>query len=176
MNECTVLELNEELKKNGGALNLIDVREYAEFANGRIGGAAHVPLREVGKLHERIDPAEHVFVMCQTGRRSEQARDILEAIGFKNITNVRGGLKAWTDAGFPTERDEDPPWAIERQVRFAAGALVLTGFFLGMVNWIFLLLTAFIGAGLVVSAVTDTCTMGKILLKMPWNQKPLGGK
>ncbi len=169
MNDATVLELNEEIKK--GEVNLIDVREYAEFANGRIKGAENVPLGEVGKLHENLDTSEKVYVMCRTGRRSAQAQGILKAIGFNDVTNIRGGLKAWEDAGFATERDENAPWEIERQVRLAAGSLVLAGFFLGMWHWSFLFLTAFIGAGLVISALTDSCTMGMILLKMPWNQK-----
>jgi rhodanese-related sulfurtransferase len=169
MNEATVLELNEELKK--GDVNLIDVREYGEFANGRVKEAENVPLGEVGKLHEELDTSEKVYVMCRTGRRSEQAQDILKAVGFNDVTNVRGGLDAWKNAGFPTAKDENAPWEIERQVRFAAGALVLTGFFLGMVHWSFLFITAFVGAGLVISALTNTCTMGMILLKMPWNQR-----
>ncbi|MGI8670332.1 MAG: rhodanese-like domain-containing protein [Aridibacter sp.] len=169
MNEITVLELNEELKK--GDVNLIDVREYGEFANGRVKGAKNVPLGEVGKLHEELDTSEKVYVMCQTGRRSEQAQDILKAVGFNDVTNVRGGLDAWKNAGFPTEKDENAPWEIERQVRLAAGSLVLAGFFLGMVHWSFLFITAFVGAGLVISALTNTCTMGIILLKMPWNQR-----
>ncbi len=169
MSETTVLELNDEMKKGG--INLIDVREYAEFANGRVIGAENVTLAEVGKLHEKHNTSEKIYVMCQTGRRSEQAQDILKAVGFKDVINVRGGLSAWESAGFETEKDEDAPWAIERQVRLAAGALVLAGFFLGMIYWWFLLITAFVGAGLVVSALTDTCTMGMILLKMPWNQR-----
>lgn len=169
MEDCTVLELNEEL--NSGKVNLIDVREYAEFANGRVKDAKNIPLGEVGKLHEQLDTSEKVYVMCRTGRRSEQARDILKAVGFNDVTNVRGGLQAWENAGFETEKDENAPWEIERQVRLVAGALVLVGFFLGMVHWSFLFITAFIGAGLVVSALTNSCTMGMILLKMPWNQR-----
>ncbi|MGI8545034.1 MAG: rhodanese-like domain-containing protein [Aridibacter sp.] len=169
MEDCTVLELNEEL--NSGKVNLIDVREYGEFANGRVKEAENIPLAEVGKLHEQLETSKKVYVMCRTGRRSEQARDILKAVGFNDVTNVRGGLQAWKNAGFATEKDENAPWEIERQVRLAAGALVLVGFFLGMVHWSFLFITAFIGAGLVVSALTNSCTMGMILLKMPWNQK-----
>ncbi len=176
MNDCTVLELNDEIKN--GEINLIDVREYGEFANGRVKGAENIPLDEVGKLHEKLDTSEKIYVMCQTGRRSAQAQDILKAVGFKDVVNVRGGLSAWESAGFETEKDADAPWAIERQVRFAAGTLILAGFFLGMIYWWFLLITAFVGAGLVVSALTDTCTMGMILLKMPWNQRAAesGGK
>ncbi len=175
MSECTVLELNESLEN--GKVNLIDVREFAEFANGRVNEAKHLPLGEVGKLHKELDTSEKVFVMCQTGRRSAEAQGILKAVGFNDVVNVRGGIKAWKEAGFGTEKDADAPWEIERQVRLVAGSLVLFGVVFGLIlHWSFLLISAFIGAGLMFSALTNSCTMGMILMKMPWNQKALDNK
>jgi hypothetical protein len=61
---------------------------------------------------------------------------------------------------------------LERQVRFAAGLLVLTGVLLSIfVHSYFIGLAGFVGAGLVFAAVTDTCAMGMFLLKMPWNKR-----
>ena len=60
---------------------------------------------------------------------------------------------------------------LERQVRFTAGSLVLTGVVLAvLIHPYFVWLSAFIGAGLVFAAVTDTCAMGMLLAKMPWNK------
>ncbi len=61
--------------------------------------------------------------------------------------------------------------SLERQVRIAAGLLVLLGALLGwLVHPAFIGLSAFIGAGLLFSGITDTCGMGMILARMPWNQ------
>lgn len=172
MSECTVLTLNEKLGNED--LQLVDVREYAEFAGGRVVGAKLLPLGELEKRNAELDRAKQVYVMCRTGSRSAQAQKKLKALGFENVTNVAGGFEAWKKADFPFERDEKAPWALERQVRFVAGLLVLTGVLLSiLVHPYFIGLSGFVGAGLVFAAVTNTCTMGMILLKMPWNQRQL---
>ena len=169
MSECTVLTLNEKL--DNGDLHLVDVREYAEFAGGRIPGAKLLPLGEIERRSSELDHTKPVYVMCRTGNRSSQAQKKLNTLGFTNVINVAGGFEAWKKAGLPFERDEKAPWALERQVRFVAGLLVLSGVLLSIfVHPYFIGLSGFVGAGLVFAAVTDTCTMGMILLKMPWNR------
>jgi hypothetical protein len=65
--------------------------------------------------------------------------------------------------------------SLERQVRIAAGSLVLLGLVLGwLVHPYFLGLSAFVGAGLFFAGVTDTCGMGMLLARMPWNQCDAG--
>jgi rhodanese-related sulfurtransferase len=65
--------------------------------------------------------------------------------------------------------------SLERQVRIAAGSLVLIGVLLAyFVHPGFIALSAFVGAGLVFAGVTDWCGMGLLLAKLPWNQKPGG--
>jgi hypothetical protein len=64
--------------------------------------------------------------------------------------------------------------SLERQVRIAAGLLVVTGAGLGFfVDQRWIALSAFVGGGLVFAGVTDTCGMGMILARMPWNQVPV---
>ncbi len=172
MSECTVLTLNEKLGNED--LGLIDVREYAEFAGGRIAGAKLLPLGEIEKRHTELDRSKPIYVMCRTGNRSSQAQTKLKSLGFTNVVNVAGGFEAWKKADLPFERDENAPWALERQVRFVAGSLVLVGVLLSIfVHPFFIGLSGFVGAGLVFAAVTDTCAMGMMLMKMPWNRKPL---
>ena len=172
MTECTVLTLNEKLENED--LHLVDVREYAEFAGGRVAGARLLPLGEIERRNAELDRSKPVYVMCRTGNRSAQAQKKLNALGFENVVNIAGGFEAWKKAGLPFERDEKAPWALERQVRFVAGLLVLIGILLSIfVHPYFIGLSGFIGAGLVFAAVTDTCTMGMILLKMPWNRQQL---
>jgi len=84
---------------------------------------------------------------------------------------IEGGMLAWSKAGLPVVNGELKVWSLERQVRFAAGALVVLGVVLSlMIHPYGIALSAFVGAGLVFAAVTDTCTMGLLLAKMPWNK------
>lgn len=169
MNECTVLTLNEQINEGDGTV--VDVRQPAEFAAGRIKGAKLVPLGEIENRHKEIDHAKPVYVICRTGNRSGKAQQKLKSLGFENVINVTGGFEAWKREDLPFERDEKAPWDIERQVRFVAGLFVLTGVILAaLVHPYFIGISAFIGAGLVFSAATNTCTMGMILMKMPWNR------
>jgi rhodanese-related sulfurtransferase len=111
-----------------------------------------------------------VYFICRSGSRGRQACEKLSAAGYANVANVEGGTQAWEAAGFPVVRGRKAV-SLERQVRIAAGSLVLIGALLGaFVSPYWIVLPAFIGAGLVFSGITDTCGMGMVLAKMPWNQ------
>jgi rhodanese-related sulfurtransferase len=170
MIECTVLTLNEKLANED--LHLVDVREYAESAGGRVSGAKLLPLGELEKRQTELDHTKPVYVMCRTGRRSGEAQKKLKALGFTNVINVAGGFEAWKKENLPFERDENAPWSLERQVRFVAGLLVLTGVLLSIfVHPYFIGLSGFVGAGLTFAGATDWCGMGLLLAKMPWNKQ-----
>lgn len=172
MSECTVLGLREQLEN--GELHLIDVREKMEFAGGRVAGASSLPLGELEERHKDLDHSKPIYVMCRTGRRSAEARERLKALGFTNVINVVGGLEAWKEEDLPIERDEFAPWSIERQVRFTAGLLVLTGALLGLfVHPYFIALSGLIGFGLAFTAAIDWCGMGLLIAKMPWNRRAI---
>jgi rhodanese-related sulfurtransferase len=172
MSESTVLELKEELGNEN--TTLIDVREFPEFSSGRVSGAKLIPLGEIEKRHTEIDHSHKIYVMCRTGSRSSEAQKRLKALGFQNVINVRGGINEWKSENLPVERDENAVWDLERQVRFTAGLLVLSGILLAVfVHPYFIALSGFVGAGLVFAAITSTCGMGMILAKMPWNRQPL---
>ncbi len=172
MSECTVLELKEEL--GNANTTLIDVREFPEFSSGRVSGAKLIPLGEIEKRHAEIDHSHTVYVMCRTGNRSTEAQKRLKELGFQNVVNVKGGINDWKAENLPVERDENAVWDLERQVRFTAGLLVLSGVLLAVfVHSYFIALSGFVGAGLVFAAISNTCGMGMILAKMPWNRQPL---
>ena len=85
-----------------GAL-LLDVREQDEFAEVHAPGSVLVPL---GQLKNRINEIRNyerkpVVVICRSGRRSAQAADILNQLGFTSIHNVQGGMIAWEQARLP---------------------------------------------------------------------------
>src|SRR5262245_23641072 len=162
-----------ELCKSNGKLDLIDVRTAVEFREVHVEVARNVPL-------DRLDPVtlmqsrggsqdEPLYLICRSGSRGRQACEKFQAAGFTKVANVEGGTLAWVDAGLPVVRGKKTI-SLERQVRIAAGLLVLLGASLGwLVHPALVGLSAFIGAGLVFAGATDTCGMGILLARMPWN-------
>jgi rhodanese-related sulfurtransferase len=113
---------------------------------------------------------EPLYLVCRSGSRGRKACETFLAAGFTNIVNVEGGTLACIECGFPVVRGKKTI-ALERQVRIAAGSLVLAGALLAwFVDPLFVFLSAFIGAGLVFAGVTDTCGMGLMVARMPWNR------
>jgi len=152
---------------------LLDVRTPAEFATLRIHGSINVPF-------DRLDPAAlmgsfgidaPLYCVCQTGTRSQLAAQRLRAAGFRNVVHVDGGTNAWQAAGLPLVRGERRTISLERQVRVAAGALVLAGVAAGaLVHPAGYAVAALVGAGLTQSGLTSFCGMSRLLARMPWNQ------
>lgn len=171
MTECTVLELHDKLESEE-KLHLIDVREYAEFTNGRIGKSRHIPLNSLGKLHEELKTNETIYLISQNSNRSESAQNMLKIIGFDKAIKVSGGLNAWQNAGFEIEKDNEGPWELERQINFIAGTIVFLGVVLGLLlHWSFVLFSALAGLILAFESFTQTNISQQLILKMPWNQK-----
>jgi hypothetical protein len=113
-----------------------------------------------------------VVLHCQAGVASAKAGEKLLAGGWAEVTHLAGGLNAWKQAGLLIEVDRTEPIDIMRQVFITAGSLMLVGLLLGWLlsPW-WLLLSAFVAAGMVFSGVTGTCGMAALLAKMPWNQR-----
>ena len=169
---CSATELSQLLTLHPGT-QIIDVREYAEHAAEHLVGAKLLPLSALEQHISKIDQQQSIYLLCRSGARATQAANKLAAQGMDNLTIVEGGLMAWKAAGLPVKTGTSKVWSLERQVRFTAGSLVLLGVLLSyFVHPYFIALSGFIGAGLVFSSVTDTCGMGMVLAKMPWNQAP----
>lgn len=149
---------------------LIDVREYPEFAEGHIEGSELVPLGTLDKASDNWDRSEPLTLVCRSGRRSDEAKQTLAAKGFTNLQVIDGGIQAWTNSGKPLSVTANKPWSMERQVRVAAGSIVLTFFGLGLLtSKKFFIGAALVGGALVYSGVSDTCAMASVLGRMPWN-------
>lgn len=160
--------------QSGRPVELIDVRTPAEYREVHAELARPVPL-------DALDPKavmearrgtgqEPLYVICHSGSRGKKACAQFLAAGYPGVVNVEGGTLAWERAGLPVVRGKKTI-ALERQVRIAAGSLVLIGTALGaFVHPGFLALSAFVGAGLVFAGVTDTCGLALLLARMPWNQ------
>jgi rhodanese-related sulfurtransferase len=173
MNIITPREL-AELCKEGKKIDLIDVRTPAEYREVHLDIARNVPLDQLdaGMLMQARNgsSAELLYVICRSGSRGQQACEKFLKAGFSNVVNIEGGTMACVEAGLPAVRGKKAI-SLERQVRIAAGSLVLLGAVLGgFVHPAFIGLSAFVGAGLVFAGITDTCGMGMILARMPWNQ------
>lgn len=158
-----------------GAGQLVDVREVGEVDTIRVEGALNVPLSRLSELAPRLDKGAPVYLLCRSGSRAASAAAQLKELGHRDILVVRGGLDAWAAAGKPVVHGERRVWSMERQVRFAAGLLVFAGLALGLsINRRWLLLSGFVSAGLMFSAVTDTCAMALVLARLPWNRGSCG--
>lgn len=168
----TVSQLAELAQQE--SIELIDVRTPVEYREVHATMAENVPLDTLPNSPLMRDPNaidRRIYVICRGGNRSEMACQKLVAAGFSDVVNVEGGTSAWDGAGLPVVRGKKAI-GLERQVRILAGSIVLAGSLAALAtgNVYFAGVPAFIGAGLVFAGVTDTCGMGMMLAKMPWNQ------
>ena len=155
----------------------IDVRTPGEFGEVHIPGSINIPLPDITKRAAELTHAaanKQIVLVCRTGGRAKKAQEELQRCGVKSCEILEGGVVAWQQAGRPVERGRTAI-SLERQVRIAAGSLVVIGTTLGVFvhPWL-LAIPSFIGAGLVFSGVTDTCGMGLLLARMPWNRGASG--
>ncbi|GGV41172.1 transporter [Streptomyces longisporoflavus] len=153
---------------------VIDVRSPGEYASGHLPGAHNIPL---GDLHHALPELKaaaargELLMVCASGNRSATAGTELAAADIPAAT-LAGGTTAWAAEGHPLQPSEGAPtaWAMDRQVRLAAGSLVVLGLAAGprfrAARW----LAAGVGAGLVYSALTNTCGMAAVLARLPHNR------
>ena len=156
---------------HSGKSTLIDVREYPEFAAGAIPGAQLVPLSKLANQASTWARETPFVLICKSGRRASQAAEKLDSMGFSEVSIVDGGIDGWKQKGLPLEAATYRPWALERQVRVAAGSLIVVFSALGFtVSPKFFFGAALVGTGLIFAGVSNTCMMGSLLSKMPWNR------
>jgi rhodanese-related sulfurtransferase len=161
-------------QKENANLELIDVRTPVEFREIHVQFAKNVPLDQLDPVRvmqgRNGSAGEPLYVICRSGSRGQMAADKFRQAGFENVINVEGGTLAAEQAGLPVVRGKKA-MSLERQVLIVAGSIVVVGSALGFfVHPYFIGIAAFIGAGLVFAGITDTCGMGMVLAKMPWNQ------
>jgi len=156
--------------------HLIDVRTPLEHREVHLPEAQLVPLDDLdtAAIKQQHGTGRECVVICRSGKRALAAAEKLCAAGMENIHVLEGGMLAWNEAGLPAKRGEKV-MSLERQVRIAAGTIVFIGVLLAhFVNPAFIWLSGFVGAGLVFAGITDTCAMGMMIAKMPWNK--VGGQ
>ena len=173
MQSITVQELARHHAEQ--PIELIDVRTRVEFSRLHASPAKNVPLSEldpdaVMTSHAELFDGQPLYLICQSGKRSLGASEIFQAAGYDNVINVMGGTQAWQATGLPIAESKQVI-SLERQVRIAAGTVTLLGILLAyLIHPYFLIMVIFVGAGLVFAGTTDTCGLGLLLSRMPWNR------
>jgi rhodanese-related sulfurtransferase len=153
------------------APRILDVRTPAEFETAHIPGSYNVPLDTLrehrDELRRHLD--EDVVLVCRSGNRAAQAEQALAEAGLPGLRVLDGGMVSWEGSGAPVTRGKQT-WELERQVRLVAGSIVLLAVLASVAvpgaKWV----AAFVGAGLTFAALTNTCAMGMMLAKLPWNR------
>jgi molybdopterin/thiamine biosynthesis adenylyltransferase/rhodanese-related sulfurtransferase/molybdopterin converting factor small subunit len=100
--EITAVELKQRLDR-GDDLKIVDVREPNEYQINRIPGSVLIPLGDVPKRYNELDPDGLIVVHCKMGGRSAKAADFLRSVGFKNVLNLKGGVLDWVDKVDPAQ-------------------------------------------------------------------------
>lgn len=157
-----------ELLKQGAIL--VDIREPNEHAREKIAASQSLPLSQLQdqKLNSNGQP---IIFYCLSGNRTRVNAERLRGLAGTKIHLLEGGISAWKLAGHPTLKNLKHPIEMMRQVQIAAGGLVLCGAVLGyFYNPAFYALSAAVGAGLMFSGISGTCTMAQVLKLMPWNK------
>ncbi|MFJ2291778.1 rhodanese-like domain-containing protein [Streptomyces sp. NPDC087894] len=153
---------------------VIDVRTPGEYASGHLPGAHNIPLDHLHTALPALKTAAArgtLLMVCASGNRSTTACEQLAAADIPAAT-LTGGTTAGAGEGHTLHHPDNVSavWPMERQVRLAAGSLVVLGLAAGTrwrpARW----LSAAIGGGLIFSAATNTCGMAAALAKLPHNQ------
>lgn len=158
------------------SLCLVDVRTPAEVRSDSLKTILAVPLDQLKpellakQIEQDYSNAEQVYLICQSGKRAQLAADKLAGKLSQELVVVEGGMNAIRQAQ-GLKQATSTVMSIERQVRLIAGGLVVlgvTGGYLLHPGWF--ILSGLVGAGLMYAAITDSCGMGLLIAKAPWNK------
>jgi len=151
---------------------VVDVRTPGEFESAHISGAVNIPLDQVDAHLRRIvsDAGGRLILVCQSGGRAQQAAAKLAGAGLDDVVVLQGGMNAWVAAGGSVERSGRERWALERQVRLVAGSIVFLSVLASL--WVpqAVFVAGAVAAGLMIAALTNTCAMGMLLTRLPYNR------
>jgi rhodanese-related sulfurtransferase len=153
---------------------LVDVRTPGEYQTAHVPGSVNLPLDQVDAHLRRIvsDAGGRMVLVCQAGGRARQAQQRLTAAGLTDVAILAGGMNAWIAAGGPVERSGRTRWSLERQVRLVAGGIVLVSVLASIWVPAMAYLAGLVGAGLFVAALTNSCLLGMLLARLPYNRGP----
>ena len=150
---------------------LVDIRNHDEHTREHIPGAVLWPVSQPAVPLPK-SAAKTVVFHCRSGARTQANAARLAAAAGCDAFLLSGGLEAWKRAGLPVQQDRRQLIELMRQVQIAAGSLVLAGVLIAATLSPYgLLLSGFVGAGLVFAGVSGFCGMARLLAWMPWNRR-----
>ncbi|WP_084591526.1 rhodanese-like domain-containing protein [Gilvimarinus agarilyticus] len=156
---------------------VIDIRTAAEVKACHLPGSIHIPVNEItpervrGALHDAGKTGQPVYLLCQSGKRADMAANTLNGQLDEPLIIIEGGVNALTETSATLVNGTKTAISLECQVRIAAGGLVVTGVLTGFfIHPAFFALSGFVGTGLMFAGITDTCAMGMLIARMPWNR------
>lgn len=160
--------LVNDLHNNREKYLIVDVRTSSEYEAEHINGSYNIPLDSIDEYMDLLkDQKKELAIICRSGNRSQMACKKLHSL--EKTYSIEGGIQAWKQHNFSIEEGKKV-WDLERQVRLAAGFLVFLGVLLHfLISPAFIYLSGFVGLGLMFAAITNTCAMGMMIAKMPWN-------
>lgn len=91
-----VLQAQELVQNNIGLCRIIDVREPHEWQICHIDGAEHIPMRQIPESVCKLSKDQHLLICCHHGGRSMRVVQYLRSLGFSAVTNIEGGVNAWS--------------------------------------------------------------------------------
>jgi molybdopterin/thiamine biosynthesis adenylyltransferase/rhodanese-related sulfurtransferase/molybdopterin converting factor small subunit len=100
--EITAVELKRRLDA-GDDVVILDVREPNEYQINRISGSMLIPLGELPRRYQELDPDRDMVAHCKMGARSAKAQEFLRSVGFARVKNLRGGILEWVDKVDPSQ-------------------------------------------------------------------------
>ena len=154
----------------GDVLDIIDVRTGIEHKGCHLlGNHHHIPMHEFdAAAWAKNAGGKPLYILCAAGVRARKVAEQIAAHGGKPVV-IEGGLNACLADGIATGQAQ--VISLERQVRIAAGAIILLGAVLGFfVSVGFFLICAFVGLGLVIAGITQFCGLAMALAHAPWNR------
>jgi rhodanese-related sulfurtransferase len=163
------------VQATGNPIDLIDVRTPAEFEAIHVPGARSMPLdtldcAAVLAARDQSSDKAPIYILCHSGNRAKKAAQKFAAVGFEDCFVVEGGTQAWVDAGFPVERGERSVLPLDRQMQILMGSLVLAGVLLSRIHPLWIVLSGFVGCGMIFAGFSGLCPMRSVVAMMPWNQ------
>ncbi|WP_432786619.1 Inner membrane protein YgaP [Oligella sp. MSHR50489EDL] len=150
---------------------LIDIRSAAEYRNRHIPNSLNHTVDELSA--DKMPDDGVVIFLCQSGMRTRTNANKLAAAAQNAKAHyiLEGGIDSWQKQGLPVEVRANAPLELQRQVQIAVGTLVILGVVLGTwLNPAWYILSAFVGAGLLVAGLTGFCGLARLLMLAPWNR------
>jgi rhodanese-related sulfurtransferase len=151
---------------------VVDVRTPGEYETVHIPGAINLPLDQIDEHLAHLADTR-ILLICQSGARASRCQQTLSSAGLDGTLVLDGGIGAWLAVGHPVVRGR-ARWELDRQVRLAAGLLVASAVAVSIWWPRTRYLAGLIGVGLAAAAATNTCALGMLLSRLPYNQHVSG--